>query len=332
MRITNAMMSATFMADLQNNLTILYERQMQQSTGKRIQKLSDDPVGIIQGLNARTQLANIEQYQRDITKAKQWLESSETYMSEMSDIAKSAYELCVGAGTSTETNEDRLTAIAPQARALLDQLVSVCNSTTSDEYTFGGFNTRNNKPVAQATAAGTSPLGVAYTEGEWLYNGEPMSSFNGAKIQTVADANDLQFKIGFGMNMSVSKTVPELLVYDSKSTPPENFISRLEELCQKLETGNCPAEDVQAFIKDFQTAQANIDANISQMGGRYNRCEMMETRYSKDDLMYATVKSTLEDVDIAEAIMNFSMAQAVYTASLQVGAQVIQPTLLDYLR
>ena len=41
--------------------------------------------------------------------------------------------------------------------------------------------------------------------------------------------------------------------------------------------------------------------------------------------------SELKDVDMAKAITNFSMAQAVYSASLKAGAQAMQPSLLDYL-
>ena len=37
-----------------------------------------------------------------------------------------------------------------------------------------------------------------------------------------------------------------------------------------------------------------------------------------------------EDVDIAEAIMNLMNEMNVYNASLATGAQVIQPTLVDF--
>jgi flagellar hook-associated protein 3 FlgL len=39
-----------------------------------------------------------------------------------------------------------------------------------------------------------------------------------------------------------------------------------------------------------------------------------------------------KDVDFAQAITNFSMAQNTYQASLKASAQAMQPSLLDYLR
>ena len=313
------MMSATFMSDLQNNMQRVYEAQMQEATGKRIQRLSDDPIGIIQGLNARAQLYRLEQFQRNITDARRWMEASETSLREMSEIAQEAYVLAEEAATDTISPEVRATAIAPKVKVLIDQLASVCNSTTSDEYTFGGFNTSSNQPVTQDAS------------GQWLYNNVPLSSLDGAAIDADANANTLEFQIGYGLNMPVTKTAPQALVYD-RGAPPKDLLNRLQQFYDDLSSGTCTSTQVQGYITDFQDAQTHVNAVVSEMGGRTNRVDMLTDRYGKDELMYSSLKSTIEDVDISEAIMNFAMAQSVYTASLQVGARVIQPTLLDYLR
>ncbi|HHZ12815.1 MAG TPA: hypothetical protein GX394_02750 [Clostridiales bacterium] len=47
---------------------------------------------------------------------------------------------------------------------------------------------------------------------------------------------------------------------------------------------------------------------------------------------YTEIKSHVEDVDHEQVIMEFLMAEMVYRSSLSVGARIIQPTLLDFLR
>jgi len=42
--------------------------------------------------------------------------------------------------------------------------------------------------------------------------------------------------------------------------------------------------------------------------------------------------SKSEDIDLAEKMMEFSTMRTVYQASLQTGAQILQPSLLDYIR
>ncbi len=352
MRITNGMMHTTYMSDLQNNLQRLYTASMQQATGKRIQRLSDDPVGLIQGLNARQQISRIDQFQRNITDAKRWLDTSESSMRDLSSLAQDAYELAVQAGSDTVPDDVRASAMAPKAKALLDQLIATANATTSDEYTFGGVNLKNQAPITKATADDVANQGdgrlldengdpmleadgtpVTIELDEWLYNGVPLSAYyDSDTLSGMVGENTLEFQIGFSLEMPVTMTAPELLVYKStENGEMRDLIAKLQEFCTELENG-CTAEKAQEFIQEFQDAQTHIDSAVSDMGGRWNRVEMMEDRYSKDELMYSTVKSELEDMDIAEAIMNFSMMSSVYNASLQLGPKVLQPTLMDYLR
>jgi flagellar hook-associated protein 3 FlgL len=43
------------------------------------------------------------------------------------------------------------------------------------------------------------------------------------------------------------------------------------------------------------------------------------------------IQSKLEDVDFAEAVSQLALQQAVYEASLQMGARSIQKSLMDFL-
>ncbi len=63
-----------------------------------------------------------------------------------------------------------------------------------------------------------------------------------------------------------------------------------------------------------------------------NRLEMMEALNGNNELNYIEVLSKVEDIDQAQVTMEFKMAEAVYRSALAVGARVIQPTILDFLR
>jgi flagellar hook-associated protein 3 FlgL len=63
-----------------------------------------------------------------------------------------------------------------------------------------------------------------------------------------------------------------------------------------------------------------------------NRIDLVKNRYEKDLINYETVKSEVEDADLAEVVMNLKMAEAVYQAALAIGDQVIQPSLVDFLK
>jgi len=82
----------------------------------------------------------------------------------------------------------------------------------------------------------------------------------------------------------------------------------------------------------LREAQENVTTCLARVGAEENRYEMLMDRYSIDELNYTEIKSGVEEIDAAETIMFWKMAEAVYNQSLAVGAKVIQPTLLDFLR
>ena len=49
------------------------------------------------------------------------------------------------------------------------------------------------------------------------------------------------------------------------------------------------------------------------------------------ELNVKDILSKTEDVDMAKAMVDFSMHQSVYESALRSAAQVLQPSLLDFL-
>jgi flagellar hook-associated protein 3 FlgL len=94
---------------------------------------------------------------------------------------------------------------------------------------------------------------------------------------------------------------------------------------------------------DDQTALtddlAALDEAISRMtkatadvGTRAQRLERAASTNSSRSLTLQAQLAATEDVDLPKTIMNMQAQQVSYQAALQVTAQVLQPTLLDFLR
>ena len=96
--------------------------------------------------------------------------------------------------------------------------------------------------------------------------------------------------------------------------------------------GTTPVERLSYMLGPLQHAHDHLLTNIAELGGRYRRLELITARYEQDHVNYTRMKSDAEDVDLAETIMLWRMAEAVYQSSLAAGARIIQPTLMDFLR
>jgi len=82
---------------------------------------------------------------------------------------------------------------------------------------------------------------------------------------------------------------------------------------------------VQMLIKVMLSERAKI-------GAKQNRLELTQDKLSSQTINFTELLSKNEDADMAEVIMNAKMAENVYRASLSVGAKIIQPSLVDFLR
>jgi flagellar hook-associated protein 3 FlgL len=76
----------------------------------------------------------------------------------------------------------------------------------------------------------------------------------------------------------------------------------------------------------------NLLKHISATGARQNRVEELAKRaeYNKGNVL--SMLSKTEGIDVAETIMNFKWLESVHRYALAVGARIIRPTLMDFLR
>ncbi len=85
------------------------------------------------------------------------------------------------------------------------------------------------------------------------------------------------------------------------------------------------------LLGKMENYTSKVSINETNLGSRMNRLELVSNRLAEDALSYETLMSENEDVDVAEVIMQLNNAEAVYQASLNVGAKLTQLTLVDYI-
>ena len=121
----------------------LNETQLQLSTGKKINRPSDDPSASTQLLKLSTLKSKTEQYNRNIESARNQLQLQESVLSSVSNVLQRVRELTIQANNATQSNESRA-AIADEIYNRIDELLQYANTKDpSGEYIFSGFNARS---------------------------------------------------------------------------------------------------------------------------------------------------------------------------------------------
>lgn len=311
MRITNSMITRNYLTNLNANMSSLSKCQTQMSSGKRITTISDDPVGVLKSMQYRVNLYRSEQYQKNIDTAKSWLTQAESSVMELNTVITSAYESSLQASSTYISDQDK-DAVAELIGQLRDQVVTLANGQIGSKYIFGGYNTLQ------------QPFKVDEATGLLYYNGLDLSDDTDPALIAQNDQN-LQLEIGFGLKTDVSLPGTELL-----GTGEDNIYAILDGLYQALKNGGTP-EELAEYSGKLQNAQSDVLSLAAEIGGRSNRLDLVNNRYDEDILNYTEMKSNVEDVDAAEIIMQYKMAEFTYLAALQTGNSIIQPSLVDYL-
>lgn len=313
MRITNAMLVNSFMSDLNTNMTVMSTYQNQLATGRRMNKISDDPVGLLSVLSARSKLNKVTTNTAAVDDARSWLDQNESSINEINEVVNVAYENAIRAsnGTMDETDRDSIATLIEQMK---EHVVQLGNTTYGDRYIFGGYNTTQ------------PPFTVDSGTGKLLYNGKPLDSLTAADIADF-QSQHISYSTGEGVDTQVSFTGIDLL-----GSGAGNLYNVLDDLQKKLADPASTTDQILASLPDLMSQQQNLLSRIAEVGGKQNRLNVMQTSLDSNDINYSTLLSKNEDIDQAEVTMQFKMAEAIYRASLDVGSRVIQPSLVDFMR
>lgn len=296
LRVTQGMLTSNFLYNLNTNLKQFQKYQEHLETTRRINRPSDDPVGFLYSMRYRTELRHLKQYRDNVNYAQSWMDQTETLINSVNDIVKRAYELAVNAANDTNDGQPR-EAMADEIDQLFDELVGIANTKFQGRYVFGGDDT-SNVPYDPSDPANSKP-----------------------------DNGKLELEIGPGIKIQINMTGEE--VFGSGST--NNSIFNILFSFSNALRGN-DQNELQNAISKLQSHLDHLSKATATIGARYRRVEMAGERLQNNDVNLQGFLSLTEDADIAETITKLKMVENVYNSSLAVGARIMQPSLIDFLK
>ena len=110
------------------------------------------------------------------------------------------------------------------------------------------------------------------------------------------------------------------------------LFSGLESIKKMLNDPNTKGEDITKSLEHMDQMLNAVVSTRSELGARTNRAEMVENRLLEQEVIAKEMVSENEDVDLEEVFIQLTIQQSIHQASLAVGAKIIQPTLMDFLR
>ena len=324
MRITNASMVRSHLYDTQNNLTNMSKINQQISTGKVINTVSDDPHKAIKIMNMNNEIKYTEKYNYNIDEAVGWMNTTDGALENVGNLLVEIKETILKVGNGTYS-QNEMKSLNEDMNEKIKQLADTLNSTHGGKYLFGGSSV-DDAPITVIE----NPDGTVKLEFSKDKNG-----------QTIPNTDDLKADISSAINIDYNISVGEILNITDANGNTVNLLDEINNLSTLM--NDIANGDEQTAAKAKEELMNNTKGKIDQLfdhvvnertslGVRVNTAEKIKELNDEDILNIQDVLSKTQDTDVVEKFIELKSAEMIYQASIQVGAKLIQPTILDYIR
>jgi flagellar hook-associated protein 3 FlgL len=266
------------------------------SGGKKITKASDDPAGAAQALTLRAQTRATKQYGRNADDGIGWLSTADTALQSGITQLRRARDLTVQSGSGALSASGR-EAIATEIDGLRNGLLSLANTAY----------------LGRSIFAGTSDAGAAFTDST---SATPYSwtGTTGASVQRRLSADT-----------TVRADVDGTAAFGEGST---SVFALLDSISSEVRAG----VDATPRLDEIDSRMSAMLGELSGVGARYNEVTAAQDSQASSLQDLATRQSGVEDIDLAQTVVDLQMQEVAYQGALGATARVLQPTLMDFLR
>jgi flagellin len=251
------------------------------SSGKRINKAGDDAAGLAISEKMKAQIGGLKQAKRNAQDGISLIQTAEGALSETHSILSRMNDLAVQASNDTLTDEDR-TKITKEVTALQKNITDISNNTEFNTKKL--LDTADNKFTFQvgASAGQTAEITIGKMDAETLGVGETWSEGTPAGVD--GDGNPTAAVPGTGVDLSDAKKASESIA------------------------------NIKAAIDTVSGQRADLGAVQNGLNHTINNLGTTTENLSE-------ANSRIEDVDMAEEMMNFTKSNILSQAATSMLAQ-----------
>jgi len=273
-------------------------------TSKQINKLSDDPFKAIKIINLQSEIEGMDKYNYNCDEIKGFLESTDSALDELGSLSMDLKESLSQAATGTN-GPNEVESIKQKVNELIKQAGQVLNLSYGGRHVFGGTVT-DEKPF------------------------ETVENNDGSITIQINSKHSDPSKLDEEMEVELSPGISINYNVNFKDFNGQENITSLNDISKAFVEGDQEKlgsliENVDSFISDILNARAVV-------GAKSNTVDVMREKNEENILTMKGELSQKQDVDVMQKYIELTQAQMTYSASLQSGAKIIQPTILDFLR
>ena len=293
MRITQSMITKSLLSSINRNRESMHSIQESITTGKEVERSSDDPVQFFRANRFRQSVKQNEQYLENVQDAEGWLQATASNLDSMLNQVMTLRERAVQSANDSLSAENRL-HMASEINNIVEDLVNMANESFLDKNLFSGTKTKIENPFL----------------------------FDGNSIEYQGNTGKINRRISGNFTININVTGQDIL--------DTNIFNSALNLRTALE--NDDTNEIANMIDSIDSASEKMISLNTSVGSIQNQLELAEDRLRTANLNLATFISETEDVDLASAITQYNSEEMAYQAALQSTANILRLNIMDFLK
>ncbi|GEP64589.1 flagellar hook-associated protein 3 [Clostridium beijerinckii] len=311
-RITNSMLSSNYLKNMKRNMNNMQALQNQLASGKEINKASDNPYVASRSMQLNAEISYNKQYDENIKDTSNWLDTTDTALSQMGNIFGRIETLLVNSGNGTY-GDDEKSAIQDEIKEKVNELSQVLNTSFDGSYIFGGTKT-SSKPTTVVDGkleyADKNGNGIAKTSTGMsidLSTNPIVSSIkpsNNMKIEGIdKSGSNITVMVKDYTNTPATQVTPSPTIDLTKVgtvTPPSNTPETLESLFTTALAPNFNSNDAKEAVSSYSALDqisSSLEVDISQgVKSIYNKTAVDVLEFKDKNGKSINVSNLLSDI------------------------------------
>lgn len=299
-RITQESMKRTTLSGININMKKMQEIQEKLSSGKQINRPSDDPSGARKVLGLKGEESQVQQYLDNVMATKEQINFTFNTLDGIYEILSQIKSLTIQASNDTLGQPERQ-VIAAELNELMESVLQNVNTDNNGRYIFSG------------TKTSTSPFSATRDS-------------NGRISSVSYSGNNEEIKYQIGSNTYIQVNTPGGALFQDNA-----IFSTLISMRDELESSTYDSSTFLGLRNNLDTATNTILTETTNFGAKANRLELTTNSLNNSLAALKESISYTEDADVASLIMDLKNQENILQSSLETGARIIQPSLLDFL-
>ncbi|HWR36703.1 MAG TPA: flagellar hook-associated protein FlgL [Clostridia bacterium] len=270
----------------------------QLASGRRISTPSDDPTASALLVRNQSRQAANDEFLHNNSSVAAGLRTADATLSSAVLALQRAVTLGVQGANGTLSNENRI-ALAGELHGIVDQMLSLANTSFRGSYIFAGTASKNAPFVGDDTVPG----GVRY------------------------DGNSTVNEVQVGETRFIAANVPGRQIFND---PSAHVFEALNELTTAMEAGD--QDQIAAATGRVRAAFDHITSERVFYGNTLNQLEAEDTFLDGQTLEIKTAENDLAGADPLEATAALLQARLARDAALAATGKASMLSLLDFLK